>query len=131
VPANVPTGPGSVQVINNPYAGNVISNAVSVPIGAAVSVTSVSQSGSTITVTGTGFASVSVINLFNGTVNLGGYNASGQPNVPLTLVSSTQFTFGVPAGAVTGPSYVEVINPPYIPFSTSGGPNGNFKLVVP
>ena len=129
VPANVPTGPGSVQVINNPYAGNVISNAVSVPIGAAVSVTSVSQSGSTITVTGSGFASVSVINFFNGAGNLGGYNASGQPNIPLTLVSSTKFTFGKPAGAVSGPSYVQVLNPPYIPFSTSGGPNGNFNLM--
>ena len=133
VPANVPTGPGSLQVINNPYAGNVVSNAVSVPIGAALSIASVSQTGSTITVTGTGFASVSVINFFNqqpgGTVNLGGYNASGQPNIPLTIVSSTQLTFSVPAGAVSGPSYVQVINPPYIPFSSTGGdPDGAFTL---
>jgi hypothetical protein len=72
---------------------------------------------------------VSVINFFNGAVNLGGYNTSGQPNIPLTVGSSMQFTFGVPAGAVSGPSYVQVLNPPYIPFSTSGGPNGNFNLM--
>ncbi|HUO38181.1 MAG TPA: hypothetical protein VMU34_10205, partial [Mycobacterium sp.] len=40
IPANVPTGPGALQVVNNPFTPSVVSNAVSVPIGAAVSITS-------------------------------------------------------------------------------------------
>ena len=85
---------------------------------------------------GAGFSSVSVINLFaqhaGGVANMGGYGAGGQPKIPLTLVSGTQFTFTVPAGVLSGPAYVQVINPPYIPFSSTGGdPDGAFTLTVP
>jgi len=135
VPATAPTGPGSVQVVNSPYSGNVLSNAVSVPLGAVLSISGVSQSGSTVTVTGTGFSTLSVINLFNtqggGTVNLGGLGPNGA-KIPLTVTSSTQFSFTVPAGAVSGSSYILVLNPPFIPFtSTTGDPDGGFFLTVP
>jgi hypothetical protein len=74
-----------------------------------------------------------VINFFNqqgaAVVNLGGYNAQGQPNIPLTLVSDMQFTFTKPAAAVPGSAYIQVINPPFIPFSSTGGdPHGAFTL---
>jgi sugar lactone lactonase YvrE len=136
VPANTPTGPGSFQVVNSPYTGNVLSNAVSVPIGARVTISYIDQSGDTVTVTGTGFSSLTVINLFNrqgnGAPNLGGLNSEGDPKIPLTVVSSTQFTFAVPASAVSGPSYVQVLNPPFIPFSSSGNdPDGAFLLNAP
>jgi len=136
VPANTPTGPGSFQVVNSPYTGNVVSNAVSLPIGARVTISHVGQSGNTVTVTGTGFSSLTVINLFNhqgnGALNLGGLNPDGSPKVPLNIVSSTQFTFAVPAAAASGPSYVQVLNPPFIPFSSSGNdPDGAFSLTAP
>jgi hypothetical protein len=137
IPANAPTGPGSLQVVNNPYTGNVLSNAVSVPIGALVTITSVSQSGNVITVDGTGFSTVSVINLFaqqagGGVTNFGGLNSGGGSKIPLSVQSSTRFTFNVPAGAASGAAYVMVLNPPYIPYSTSGSdPDGAFTLSVP
>jgi len=136
VPANVPTGPGAFQAVNSPYNPSVVSNAVSVPLGAQLTITGVTQQGTTVTVNGTGFSVASVINLFNrqgaAVVNLGGYNAQGQPNIPLTMSSDTQFTFSAPANAVTGPAYVQVLNPPYIPFSSTGGdPDGGFTLTAP
>jgi len=136
VPANTPTGPGSFQVVNSPYTGNVVSNAVSLPIGARVTISHVGQSGNTVTVTGTGFSSLTVINLFNrqgnGAPNLGGLKPDGSPKVPLNIVSPTQFTFAVPAAAASGPSYVQVLNPPFIPFSSSGNdPDGAFSLTAP
>ena len=135
IPAGAPTGPGALQVVNAPFVGNVTSNSVSVPIGAPLTLTGVSQSGNVITVVGTGFSVVSVINFFNvasngAVTNFGGYGANG-PRIPLNVVSDTMFTFTVPAGAVTGSAYVQVINPPFIPFSSSGGdPHGAFHLVV-
>ena len=137
IPANVPTGPGALQVVNNPFTPSVVSNAVSVPIGAAVSITSVSQMGTTVTVNGTGFSTASVINLFNAqgsmVFNLGGlWPTNGKPRVPLNLVSPMQFTFTVPPTALSGPAYIQVLNPPFIPFSTSGAdPDGAFMLTVP
>ena len=136
VPSSAPTGPGSFQVVNSPYTGNVLSNAVSVPIGALLTVSSVTQSGSTVTVNGTGFSVLTVINLFNkqgaGAVNLGGLNPGGSAKIPLTVVSDTRFTFAVPAGAVTGPAYVQVLNPPFIASSSSGNdPDGAFFLTAP
>ena len=81
--------PARLQVVNNPYAGNVISNAVSLPIGAALDISGVSQSGSTVTVNGSGFSPVAVINLFNrqgaGVANLGGFAATGSPRIPITV----------------------------------------------
>jgi len=47
----------------------------------------------------------------------------------VTVVSQTQLQFAKPATAVPGPAYVQVINPPYIGFTSSGNdPNGGFTL---
>ncbi|MGH7787890.1 MAG: zinc-dependent metalloprotease family protein [Candidatus Binatia bacterium] len=128
VPANAPTGPGSFQVVNNPYTGNVLSNAVSVPLGALVTITDIVQSGNTVTVTGSGFSTLSVINLFNNQSNIGGFGGAG-PKVPLTVISSTRMTFTVPATAQTGAAYVQVLNPPFIAYSSSGNdPDGVFFM---
>jgi sugar lactone lactonase YvrE len=133
VPGTVSTGPGAFQVVNNPYQPNVVSNAVSVALGARLTISGVVQAGNTITVNGTGFSPSSVINFFNqqgaAVLNLGGYNAQGQANIPLTLVSDMQFTFTIPAAALPGSAYIQVINPPFIPFSSTGGdPHGAFTL---
>jgi hypothetical protein len=106
---------------------------VSVPIGAQISVKLVTQLGGIITVNGTGFSKLTVINLFNtqgATVeNLGGLGAGGKPKIILTVASDTKFTFSRPAGAVAGPSYVQALNPPFVPFSSSGtAPGGAFPL---
>ena len=120
------TGPGSFQVTN--LGDSFKSAAVSVPIGAEISIDSVTQSGSTITVNGTGFSSLTVINLFNlqpgGVVNLGGLTSSGKPQIPLTLISDSQMTFTVPAAVVAGPAYVQALNPPFIAFTSSGNDSG-------
>ena len=63
-------------MVNNPYTGNVLSNAVSVPLGALVTITDIVQSGNTVTVTGSGFSTLSVINLFNNQSNIGGFGGS-------------------------------------------------------
>jgi hypothetical protein len=137
LPAGAPAGPGTFQVVNRHTSGSDVvytaSNAVAAVIHARPTITSVSVSGSTITVTGTGFSRLSVINLFNrqgpDVVNLGGLSAAGSSIVPITLASDTQFTFTRPAGAVAGPSFVEVLNPPFIPFSSSGNdPDGAFAV---
>jgi hypothetical protein len=36
------------------------------------------------------------------------------------MVSSTQLTFSVPSGAMASASYVQALNPPFVPFSSSG-----------
>jgi len=134
---NAPTtGPGSFVISNAGAAKNYAkkSNAVSVPIGQKISVTSVSQSGTTITVNGTGFSTLTVINFFNakggGAVNLGGLDPAGQPKIALTLVNSQHFTFTRPAAAGAGPSYVQALNPPFLPYTCSGsGPGGAFDLM--
>ena len=133
IPAGAPTGPGSFQVVNRPSFR--VSNAVSVIIGAPVTITKVEQVGSTVTVEGTGFSQLTVINLFNlqgnAAPNLGGLTGTGA-RIPLSIASSTRFTFTVPAAAVTGPAYVEAINPPFAPFSSSGtDPDGSFTIVAP
>jgi hypothetical protein len=49
--------------------------------------------------------------------------------IPLTVVNSTQVTFTKPSGAVPGPSYVQMLNPPFTPFTSSGSdPGGAFML---
>jgi hypothetical protein len=136
-----PPGPGSFVVSNAGSDGKYTrkSNAVSVPIGARISVTSVSETAAvpgraaSITVTGTGFSTLTVINFFNSqaghAVNLGGFKPDGAPAIPISLVNDTTIDFAVPAGAVSGPSYVQALNPPFIPFSSSGtGPGGAFTL---
>jgi hypothetical protein len=104
-----------------------------VPIGQRIAVASVSQTGAVITVKGAGFSTLTVINLFNQqktvVVNLGGLAPDGKPKIPLTVLSSTMFTFTRPAGAVPGPSYVQALNPPFVPFTSSGNaPGGSFNI---
>jgi len=130
-----PVGPASLVVSNKGAAGTYAkkSNAVSVPIGAGISISSISQLGSTITVNGSGFSPLTAINFFNaqpgGVVNLGGLKSDSSPIIPLMIVNDTQFTFNVPAGAVPDPSYVQALNPPFVPFSSSGtDPGGAFTL---
>jgi len=129
------TGPGSFVVSNKGSDGKYSkkSNAVSVPIGAAITVTAVSQSGKQVTVLGSGFSSLTVINLFNvqdgTTVNIGGLGVGGKPRIPLTIVSEGQFRFTLPATASPGPAYVQALNPPFVPFTSSGNtPAGGFVL---
>jgi hypothetical protein len=130
------TGPGSFVVSNAGIAKDFAkkSNAVSVPIGQQISVTSVIQAGNLITVNGTGFSiPPTVINFFNlqgsVVVNLGGLNSNGTAKIPLTFVNSDKFTFTKPGGAVPGPAYVQAVNPPFVPFTSSGnGPGGAFTL---
>jgi hypothetical protein len=137
-PDALPVGPASFVVSNRGADGlyKRKSNALSVPIGRRISVVSVTQSGSTIAVDGTGFSTVTVINFFDSVggkvVNLGGIAASGAPVIPITLISDTRISFAVPAGAIAGPAYVQALNPPFVPFSSSGNtPNGAFILVNP
>jgi hypothetical protein len=121
------TGPGSFVVSNKGSTATYAlkSNAVAASIGQQIALTSVSQTASTVTVNGAGFSSLTVINLFNaqdgGVVNLGGLGAGG-PKIPLTLIDSNKFTFIVPAGAVPGAAYVQALNPPFVPFSSTGNP---------
>jgi hypothetical protein len=137
LPAGVPTGPASLAVVNKGSDGKYSksSNAVSVVVGATISVTSVTQGLAVITVNGTGFSTETVINFYNstsgGVVNLGGTGPSG-PSIPLTLINPNQFTFTKPALAMPGPSYVQALNPPFVPFTSSGtGPGGAFILTGP
>ncbi|HEY2104772.1 MAG TPA: hypothetical protein VGH29_03245, partial [Candidatus Binataceae bacterium] len=129
-----PVGPGSFVVGNKGATGTyaVRSNAVSVPIGARIAVTSAIQSGTRVTVDGSGFSRLTVINFFNlqgsRAVNLGGIRG-GAPAIPITVAGSTRFTFTVPSGAIPGPAYVQALNPPFVPFTSSGNdPGGAFIL---
>jgi sugar lactone lactonase YvrE len=135
-PAAPPSGPGSFVVSNKGADGKYTrkSNAVSAPIGHRITLTSVSQSGKIVTAVGAGFSTLSVINLFNmqgggNVVNLGGLKPDGTPRIPLTLVNENKFTFTLPPGAVPGPGYVQALNPPFVPFTSSGNaPGGNITL---
>ena len=100
---------------------------------AQLNITSVTQSASTVTVDGAGFSTRTVINFFNaqggGVVNLGGLNPDGSRVIPLTLVNSNHFTFALPAGAMPGPAFVQGLNPPFVPFTSTGAsPGGAFTL---
>jgi sugar lactone lactonase YvrE len=134
VPANIPTGPGALQVLNRPSLTG--SNVVSIPIGEPIRLDHVSQSGTTITATGAGFSVRTIISFFNtqpgGVVNLGALVNGTQSLIPFTLVSPQQLTFQIPAGAVSGASYVQLLNPPFIPFTSTGNtPNGAINISVP
>ncbi len=124
-------GPGAFRITN---LGNFFASAaVSVPIGEQIAISSVTQSGPTVTVEGQGFSGLTVLNLFNlqsGTVvNLGGLRSDGSPKIPLNLLSDHRLQFNVPAGVVAGPAYVQALNPPFIPFTSSGNsPGGAFAV---
>jgi len=134
--SNAPaTGPGSFVISNAGTSRSYSqkSNAVSVPIGQQISVTSVTQSASTITVNGTGFSTLTVINFYNlqggAAVNLGGLGSGGGPRIALTFINPGMFTFTKPAGAIAGPAYVQALNSPFVPFTSSGNdPGGAFSL---
>lgn len=133
-PNSPATGPGDFELSNAGAAKTFTtkSNAVSVPIGAQISVKSVVQVGTKITVHGTGFSILTVINFFNkqGAIvkNLGGFNLGGTPKIPLNFINDTTFTFTKPAGSLPGPAYVQALNPPFVPFTTSNDPAGGFTL---
>jgi hypothetical protein len=125
------TGPGAFQVTN--LGNGSKSAAVSVPIGAQISISRVSQGSSSVTVNGTGFSGLTVINLFNlqaGTVvNVGGLNPDGSPKIPLAIASDRQFRFTLPTG-ISGPAFVQALNPPFIPFTSTGNdPGGAFDAM--
>jgi sugar lactone lactonase YvrE len=133
IPSNIPTGPGSIVVLNRP--SFVGSNPVSVPIGERIRLDSLSQNGFNITVNGAGFSVRTIISFFNaqagGVVNLGGI-VNGLSRIPFTLQSPNQMTFAVPDGAVDGPAYVQLLNPPFIPFTSTGSaPAGAFTVNAP
>jgi hypothetical protein len=125
------TGPGAFRVVN---LGNLsVSAAVSVPIGAQIALSSVTQTGSTVVVTGAGFCDLTVINFFNlqagSVVNLGGLNPDGTAIIPISLINNREMEFSLPAGTMAGPAYVQAVNPPFIPFTSSGNSPGGAFLV--
>ena len=76
---------------------------------------------------------MTVINFFNTqgatAVNLGGLKPDGTPKIPLTFIDENKFTFTKPGGALAGASYVQALNPPFVPFTSSGtGPGGDLTL---
>ncbi len=73
-----------------------------------------------------------MINFFNKqgaiVVNLGGIKG-GVPRIPLSLIDDTTFKFTKPVGSKAGPAYVQALNPPFVPFTSSGNdPHGAFTL---
>ena len=138
-------GPGSFVVINKGANGSYshASAAVAFVIGEQVTIAAVSQKGHVVTVTGTGFSKLMTINFFN-QQNGAVFNVGGTPitcpisdnpsacNIPLNVINPQQFEFLVPPGVMTGPAYVEAINPPYTPFTSSGNsPNGSLSVNAP
>lgn len=135
-PNALPVGPASFVISNRGTDGDyrMKSNAVSVPIGRRISVIAVSQDGTQLIVDGTGFSTLTVVNFFTtvdgAVVNRGGMTSSGVPAIPITLISDTEITFEIPTGTKPGPAYVQALNPPFIPFSSSGDdPGGAFIFV--
>ncbi len=63
-------------------------------------------------------------------VNLGGVTSDGMPAIPITLISDTELAFKIPAGAAPGPAYVQALNPPFIPFSSSGNAAGGAFILL-
>ncbi len=148
IPVDVPTGPGALQVVN-PGGSWPVSNAVSVPLVAALSVTSIIDNGTgiavnskpavlnggTLAVSGTGFSTLSVINFFTvGGTNHCGLSVGGTALCPITLQSDTDFTVQRPASmdGYSGPAFIQVLNPPFVPFSSTGeDPDSAFTLTGP
>ena len=123
LPASCPTGPGALQVVNRH--NGVASNIVSVPLGSLIRFDAVVVQGRTVEVTGVGFSTLTVLNVFatrQGTgevTNFGGLASDGAPSIPLTSVTPTRLTFELPSDAAAGPAFIEALNPPFIPFTSS------------
>ena len=133
----LPAGPASFVISNAGADGEYAkkSNAVSVPIGRTISVIGVMQDATTLIVDGTGLSTLTVLNFFatngNGkSVNMGGLTSDGIPAIPITLISDTELAFKIPAGAAPGPAYVQALNPPFIPFSSSGNAAGGAFILL-
>lgn len=63
-------------------------------------------------------------------VNLGGLNPDGSAKIPLSLESDSKITFTLPTAVVAGPSYLQALNPPFIPFTSTGdSPGGAFQAM--
>lgn len=114
-------GPGSIQVVND--VSHRASSAISVPLGAKLALASATVNGTTVTLKGAGFSSRTVLNLFaavGGTVvNVGGLDETAAPRIPLTFVSATELRFTAPGNVDPGPADVELLNPPFLPYTTS------------
>ena len=123
VPAGCPVGTGAFQVVNRQ--NFLASNIVYAALGDVISVHTVTLRGRTVEVTGTGFNRFTTINLFatrRGTqtsVNFGGLLPDGQARIPLTSVTPTALTFELPDEAAGGRAFVQALNPPFIPFTSS------------
>ncbi len=136
----LPVGSGFLEVRNKGKDGSYseISNHVWVALGTPLRVRHVYQSGALIRVEGSGFEALTRINFYKSKfpfyqpslpLNLGGVDAAGKPKIPLTMDGDTRFTFKVPADALPGEWYVEAVNPPFLPFSSSyTDPGGAFVL---
>jgi hypothetical protein len=102
------------------------------PSNGPLTLSGLTLSDRTVTVDGAGFSTLTVINFFSGQgvtgVNLGGLDRGGNPKIPLSYVDSTRFTFTLPVGASSGPAYVQALNPPFVPSSSS---NANGELTIP
>lgn len=135
-PNALPAGPASIVISNRGADGLYAkkSNAVSVPVGRSISVIGVSQDATMLVVDGTGLSTLTVLNFFEAqdgkVVNLGGVTSRGTPAIPITLISDTRLAFEIPPGARPGPVYVQALNPPFIPFSSSGNGSGGALILV-
>jgi hypothetical protein len=123
IPPACPTGPGAFQVVNRK--NGRASNIVYAPLGALIRIDSVILLGRSVQVTGAGFSAFTTLNLFatqQGTgagINFGGQLPNGQPRIELTSMTPTSLTFQLPPDAAAGPAFVEALNPPFIPFTSS------------
>jgi hypothetical protein len=122
-----------IQVRNKGADGNFskASNGVWISIGAPIQVRQVYQSGALLTVEGTGFSTATVVNLYCGRPldNFGGFDAAGRPLLHLEVEGDSKLRFTVPSRATAGKCYVEALNPPFLPFSSSyNDPGGSFIL---
>jgi hypothetical protein len=126
-------GSGMIQVRNKGADGNFskASDGVWISIGAPIQVRRVYQSGALLTVEGTGFSTATVVNLYCGGPlgNFGGFDAAGKPMLHLEIEGDSKLRFTAPSRAKAGKCYLEALNPPFLPFSSSyNDPGGSFIL---
>jgi hypothetical protein len=131
----LPVGSGFIEVRNRGKDGKYseIANRVWISLGAPLRVRHVYQSGAWIIVEGSGFEAFTRINLYKSKfpvsqhqppASLGGADNSGRPKIPVDIKSHSRFMFKIPENAGAGEWYVEALNPPYLPFSSSYADTG-------